>query len=303
MDLFEKEVEVEETRKKAKQMEKELMDSLRSQFVNLPYDVKEVEADYESYYNSSDRRIKVYYPILNTPEGFKKEEEKFYREYANCINHEYTLIDGEGRKIKILEHAIFTCNIYETKKAHMRLDFYVTRESIEYNISMFLKEYTLKRNFNYKQLLNEIIGKENSVRYKDCFKDCFTRKPYSQIEKEYQKFLKDLGIKYDPPTLKVMAKTVGETESKITESISVVISKEIDENYYHCIWLNNPKYSVRLDDVKYYKTTIKVKPYLNNTIKMEEREFCYAELENEEELRKGKTLDEIIELLESFQTE
>ncbi len=62
-------------------------------------------------------------------------------------------------------------------------------------------------------------------------------------------------------------------------------------------------YSVRFDNVKYYKTTIKVKPYLNNVIEMAERKFCYSELENEAELRKGKTLDEIIDLIESFETE
>lgn len=181
----------------------------------------------------------------------------------------------------------------------MRLNFYITCEFIEYHISIFVEEYTLKRRFNPKQLLNEIIGKENIVRYEDHL----GRKEYSKIEEEYQKFLKDLGIKYNPLNLKVLANGASEIKIKITEAISAVISTKIEEEHYYCIWLNNPKYSVRLDGVKYYKTTIKVKPYFNNSIEMQEREFCYAELENEEELRKGKTLDEIIELLESLQTE
>ncbi len=300
MDLLKKEQEVKEAKEKANQLERELINSLRSQFVDLPYELKEIEADYEGVMFEGKKK-KVYYPILNIPEGYKKENERFYREYANGIKHEYTLVDEEGEKVTILEYAPFGNDLYkdESENTHMRLDFYITRELIEYHISMFVEEYTLKRKFNKKQLLNEIIGKENIVRYEDHLRG----KEYSQTEEEYQKFLKDLGIKYEPPTLKVMSKNVGETKFKITESISVVISKEIEEEYYHCIWLNNPKYSVRLDNVKYYKTTIKVKPYFNNTIEMAEREFCYAELENEEELRKGKTLDEIIELLESFQTE
>lgn len=300
MDLLKKEQEVKEAKEKANQLERELINSLRSQFVDLPYELKEIEADYEGVMFEGKKK-KVYYPILNIPEGYKKENERFYREYVNGIKHEYTLVDEEGEKVTILEYAPFENDLYEdeSENTHMRLDFYITRELIEYHISMFVEEYTLKRKFNKKQLLNEIIGKENIVRYEDHLRG----KEYSQTEEEYQKFLKDLGIKYEPPTLKVMAKNVGETKFKITESISVVISKEIEEEYYHCIWLNNPKYSVRLDNVKYYKTTIKVKPYFNNTIEMAEREFCYAELENEEELRKGKTLDEIIELLESFQTE
>ena len=90
MNLFEKVVKVKEVREKVKQEEKELRESLYSKFVNLPYQLKEVEADYDSeYYSPIDSTIEVYYPILNTPEGFKKEDEKFYREYSNCINHEY----------------------------------------------------------------------------------------------------------------------------------------------------------------------------------------------------------------------
>lgn len=295
MDFLKKEQDVQEAMERAKQLKNELINSLRNQFVALPYELKEIEVDFEGVMFEG-KKIKVYYPILNNPKGYKKENERFYRKYANGIKHEYTLIDEEGRKVTILEYATFENKLYKDKleNTHMYLNFYIADNFIEYYISMFVENYTFKREFNPKQLLNEIIGKENIVRYEDHL----GRKEYSQIEEEYQKFLKVLGIKHEIPTLKVLANTTNEKKIQITESISAIISTEIEEDHYHCIWLNNPKYSVRLDDVKYYKTTIKVKPYLNNTIKMEEREFCYAELENEAELRKGKTLDEIIELLE-----
>lgn len=96
MDLFEKEVKVKKAKEKAKQEEKELRDSLRSQFVDLPYQLKEVEADYEGAMFEG-KKIKVYYPILDTPKGYKKENEKFCRKYSNGINYEYTLTDSQGK--------------------------------------------------------------------------------------------------------------------------------------------------------------------------------------------------------------
>lgn len=62
-------------------------------------------------------------------------------------------------------------------------------------------------------------------------------------------------------------------------------------------------YSVAFENMLKYSVTIKIKPYLNETIKLEEQRFEYDELKNEDELRKGKTFDELVELLESFQTE
>lgn len=299
MKLLKKEQEVKEAREKANQLEKELIDSLRNQFVDLPYELKEVETNYLGD-RSSINRIKVYYPILNTSAGFRKENEKFYRFYANCLSHEYTLIDEEGNEIKIIENVTFKDKLYkdESEETYISLDFYIIGEVIEYRIKILEEVHTLKRNFDYKQLLNEIVGKENIARYMDRF----SINTYNQAEEQYQKFLKELGIKDEPPTLKELAKNVGEKEIQITDLIKAVISTEVDIGYQDCIWLTNPKYNVRLQYVKYYKTTIKVKPYLSKTIEIAEKEFCYSEIENEEELRKGKTLDEIIELLDLLQS-
>lgn len=62
-------------------------------------------------------------------------------------------------------------------------------------------------------------------------------------------------------------------------------------------------YSVWLENMQAYSIEIKIKPYLNEVIELAEQRFRYEELEDEEELRKGKTFDEIIQLLESYQTE
>lgn len=298
MDLFERTVEVKQLSERVNNLKKELRDNLLKKIVNLPYEVKEVEADYNSeYYSSTDRTIKVYYPILNTPEGFKKENEEFYREYSNCINHEYTLTDSQGRKVIIWEQVIFNSNVYISKMAHMSLNFNVPSPNIELKITIAGEEYRFKRLINQEHLIKEIIGKDDIAKYIGFW----VEDEYSYQEEKYNKLLETLGKTKEVPTLKELA-SVNVTRIEITDSISAIVEARVNETSSH-IWLKNSMYSVSFANMITYSVTIKIKPYLNKTIKLEEQRFEYDELENEDELRKGKTFDELVQLLESFQTE
>lgn len=298
MDLFKSAVEVKQLSERVTNLKKELRDNLLKKFVNLPYEVKEVEADYDSeYYSPTDRTIKVYYPILNTPEGFKKENEKFYREYSNCINHEYTLKDSQGRKVIIWEQVIFNSNVYRSKKAHMSLNFNIPSPNIELKITISGEEYRFKRLVNQKRLIKEIIGKDDIAKYIGFW----AKDGYSYQEGEYNKLLETLGKTKEVPTLKELA-SGDVTKIEITDSISAIVEARVNETS-DFIWLKNSMYSVAFENMLKYSVTIKIKPYLNETIKLEEQRFEYDELKNEDELRKGKTFDELVELLESFQKE
>ncbi len=296
MDLFQKSAELKRLQEKEIELQQEIETELLEKFVNLLYEVKEVEADYNSdYYSPSDRTIKVYYPILNTPEGFEKENEIFYRQYSNCINHEYTLKDSKKRKVTILEHAIIKSSIYESEKAYMRLKFNVPSVNIKIKITISDKVYRLERTINHKQLIKQIIGENDIVAYRGYW----AKDVYNENEKKYDKFLKDLGETEEVPKLKELAKA-NSTKIQITDSISAIVEARVIETKSN-IWLENNMYSVRLENMPTYSVTIKIKPYLNKFIELAEQRFDYEELKNVDELRKGKTLDEIIELLESFQ--
>lgn len=298
MDLFENAVEVKQLSERVINLKRQLVDNLLEKFVKLPYEVKEVDADYDSeYYSPTDRTIKVYYPILNTPEGFKKENEKFYREYSNCINHEYTLTDLQGRKVIIWEQVIFNSNVYISKIANMSLNFNVPSPNIELKITISGEEYRLKRLVNQKQMIKEIIGKDDIAKYIGFG----VEDEYSYQEGKYNKLLETLGKTKEVPTLKELANG-NVTKIEITDSITAIVEARVNETS-DFIWLKNSMYNVAFVNKLKYSVTIKIKPYLNETIKLEEQRFEYDELENEDELRKGKTFDELVQLLESFQTE
>lgn len=298
MNLFEKVKEVKEYNEKANRLTKELRANLLKQFVELPYEIKEVEADYEHIYAGDSRIITVYYPILNTPDGLKKEEEKFYREYANCINHEYTLIDKEGRKVIMLEQAIFKSNVYKSEKAYMSLNFDIV-ESIEFKIEILGETYSFKRKFNLKELIKEIIGPDDVASYDINF--FWTGSTYDEQKMKYNEFLEILGRNKEVPTLKELA-NADENKIQITDSISAIVEARVNRTTAN-IWLISSMYSVLLENMQAYSIEIKIKPYLNEVIELAEQRFKYEELEDEEKLRKGKTLDEIVQLLESYQTE
>lgn len=295
MNLFEKVKEVKEYNEKANRLMKELKDNLLNQFVELPYEIKEVKVNYPSRAaDDKDGMQKVYYPILDTPKEFKKEDEKFYREYINCINHEYTLIGEEGRIVTIQEHAMFENDVYSSKKAFMRLDFYIV-ENIEFNIKILGENYSLEKSFNLKELIKKIIGPDDVASFSSL-------KIYDEQRKKYNEFLKDLGRTRRVPTLKKLA-NADKTEFQITDSISAIAISSIKDKTKATVWLKSSMYRVQLDDIQEYSIDILIKPYFKETFELVSRHFQYEELENEEELRKGKNFDEIVQLLESYQTE
>lgn len=163
-------------------------------------------------------------------------------------------------------------------------------------ITILGEEYRLKRLVDQKQLLKEIIGKDNSAKY---IGFCAANE-YSYQEKQYNKLLETLGKNKEVPTLKEL-ENGNVTKIQITDSISAIVQARVNETLSH-IWLENSMYSVSFINKLTYSVTIKIKPYLNGTIELAEQRFDYEKVEREDELREGKTLDEVIKLLQSFQT-
>lgn len=179
----------------------------------------------------------------------------------------------------------------------MRLEFNVPSPNIELKITTSEEEYRLKRLVNQKQIIKEFIGKDDIAKYTRFW----IEDEYSYQEEKYNKLLETLGKTKEVPTLKELA-SGNVTKIQITDSISAIVEARVNETSSF-IWLKNSMYSVGFENMLTYIVTIKIKPYLNETIKLEEQRFEYSELEKEDELRKGKTFDELVELLETFQTE
>lgn len=289
MDLFEKVVVIEKIKENAERRYEELRKNLRSQFIDIPYQLKEIEAKRE--YDTDP--IKVYYPILDTPEGFVKEDEKFYRKYANCVIHEYTLIDKDGKKATILEELPFNRSFDDNKKYWLQLGFNISSSSIEYIINISGKKYKFARKIELDILIKQVIGENDVAKYDGTYRG----HEYEEEEGKYIKFLEGLSRTKEIVPLKELAKG-SKTKIEISETFSANVESSECVRNAETIWLENGMYRIGLYDVKYFVRTVKIKPYYNNSIKLEEVEFEYIEIENEEELRKGKTLNELFEMLQ-----
>ena len=292
MDLFEKVKEVSELIEKANKSKEELMFLLTSQFVELPYKMKKIEADYEKHLNGKQNIIKVYYPVLEVPTGFAKKNETFCREFANCVRHEYTLKNEEGREVQIKEKVAFDKTLYKSDKGIIVLEDYITSESINYCISISSERYNFARKILYKDMLEQILEGDKTARLKE---DYYSR-TYQNAETKYEQFLKKLGAIGKITTLEELRES-NQEEIQITPTIKAKL--EICSNRRTGnIWLINPKFSVRLDNVKNLYILAEVQPYLNETIKLEKRKYEYFKLKEEEKWWKGITLEEAIKIIE-----
>lgn len=292
MDLFKKVKEVSELVEKANKAKEELMSLITSQFVQLPYKMQMIEADYKEHINEKQNIIRVYYPVLDVPTGFVKENEKFYREYANCVMHEYTLKDEEGREVLIQEHGTFVKSMYKSDKGIIELEDYIASESIKYWITISAKRYNFVRKILYKDMLEQILGIDKTAR----IKGSYYSKIYQNAEAAYEKFLKELGATNKLPTLEELYESK-QNEIQITQEIKAKLEM-CSNRRTDSIWLENPKFSVRLNNLNTLHVLVEIQPYLNEAIKLEKRRYEYFKLKNEEKLQEGITLEEAIKIIE-----
>ena len=293
MDLFKQAKETEELIKRAAEAKKKLMAELERNLLALPYNMQIVEANYKERLGIERKDIKVYYPVLEVPQGFTKENEEFYRNYANCVMHEYDLKDERERSIHIEEKVTFDNELYRSKKGVILIEKnHISLPKVNYNISISGKIFSFTRNLFYKDMLEQILKEDKIVIYA---RDYYNKK-YETAEKEYEEFLEELGATTTCPTLEEMYEA---RQENFLIAPNIRANIEIRENSIgDFIRLENSKVTVRLDDVNTVSVTIEVQPYLNETIELESREYNYFKQTEKEKWEKGITVEEAIELIE-----
>ena len=293
MDLFKQAKETEELIKRAAEAKKKLMAELERNLLALSYNMQIVEANYKERLGKERKDIKVYYPVLEVPQGFTKENEEFYRNLANCVMHEYDLKDERERSIHIEEKVTFDIELYRSKKGVILMkENHISLPKVNYNISISGKIFSFIRNLFYKDMLEQILKEDKIVKYA---RDYYN-KTYETAEKKYEGFLEELGATITCPTLEEMYEARQEN-FLIAPNIraNIEIREDRIDNF---IRLENSKVTVRLDDVNTVSVTIEVQPYLNETIELESREYNYFKQTEKEKWEKGITVEEAIELIE-----
>ena len=235
---------------------------------------------------------------MAVPNGLRKENERYFRNLANVIEHQYTLVNEKG-KIIVNEKANFIGRITKRDEnkdevAILQLkSAYIIDESIRYRFEIEGENFQFLRNFSFGDILEQLLG-EQHVDYSDP-NAAFNEKS----EKEYEKFLESLDVKKEKNIpLKNIIK-YKERENQIILPVITfhfeVIQSELDK--YHIIWLESSKSDVDVGianaNVKYF-IKLKVVTTKNGEL-LCEKVFEYKE-KSKSKYQNGCTLSEIFKL-------
>ena len=256
MELFEKNQKLKKLKEDMNKTNDEILEILYG-FLNLQYQTKLIQAGYPDRQEEQKTKITIYYPELAVPNGFRKENERYFRNMANVIEHQYTLVNEKG-KIIVNEKANFIRRITKRDEnkdevAILQLkSAYIIDESIRYRFEIEGENFQFLRNFSFGDILEQLLG-EQHVDYSDP-NAAFNEKS----EKEYEKFLESLDVKKEKniPLKKIIK--YKERENQILLPVITVhfevIQSELDK--YHIIWLESSKSDVDVGianaNVKYF---------------------------------------------------
>lgn len=297
MELFEKNQKLKKLKEDMNKTNDEILEILDG-FMNFQYQTKLIQAGYPDRQEEQKTKITIYYPELAVPNGFRKENERYFRNMANVIEHQYTLVNEKG-KIIVNEKAIFIRRITkrdENKNEVAVLQLksaYIIDESIRYRFEIEGETFQLLRNFSFGDILEQLLG-EQHVDYSDP-NAVFNEKS----EKEYEKFLESLDVKKEKNIpLKNIIKYKERENQIILPVITVhfeVIQSELDK--YHIIWLESSKSDVDVGivntNIKYF-IKLKVITTKNGEL-LCEKVFEYKE-KSKSKYQNGCTLSEIFKL-------
>lgn len=297
MELFEKNQKLKKLKEDMNKTNDEILEILYG-FLNLQYQTKLIQAGYPDRQEEQKTKITIYYPELAVPNGFRKENERYFRNMANVIEHQYTLVNEKG-KIIVNEKANFIGRITKRDEnkdevAILQLkSAYIIDESIRYRFEIEGENFQFLRNFSFGDILEQLLG-EQHVDYSDP-NAAFNEKS----EKEYEKFLESLDVKKEKniPLKKIIK--YKERENQILLPVITVhfevIQSELDK--YHIIWLESSKSDVDVGianaNVKYF-IKLKVVTTKNGEL-LCEKVFEYKE-KSKSKYQNGCTLSEIFKL-------
>ena len=303
MELFEKTKELSELIEKANKLLGDLEASIRQQFVELPYKMTKVEACYPDrielcpYGAEGNKKIKVYYPILEQPQGFEKEKEEFYRKCANGIVHEYTLTDKEGRKIKIEEETTFTDKVtFKPKHRYFKNEQYIglkcgniASERIEYKIEIEEKEYSIARNILHTDMIEQIISPNEIATIISSITDL-----NAVEERKFQLFMRKIGVTQNITSLDELRRhQQGEIKVSDVITLKVAINTEPIKQKL-CLAAENFYVSLIAQEAVNY--SFEITPYVGGDMKLETQNYTYCDI-SEGRWKKGITVSEAIGII------
>lgn len=277
----------EQATKKARKLEKELNSTLCKVLIDLPYEMREVQI--KEIIKSTLKEEKLYYPELTVPQGYKKESEEYIADKMNVIKHQYILKNHKGRKISIVETAEYDNYILHTIKGRIEIPFNIAGKTITYDVTISNRTYTFYRDFEYADMFLAISGNEESKA-----KHEFSLTRYSEANKQYEEFIRALGIS------KVKTSLGDIVNSKCEE---IMLGKELKAeikiayaNKDVSTGFKNKSWTAYINQIPYSEICVQIILCSIRGLQLREEKFTWHEIKNNN-YRKGITLQEAIKLI------
>lgn len=302
----------DEILEKAGKANEELLLLLRKRFIDIPYKVQKVKTKGITF--GSDYYKEIYYPVLEEPEGFMKEDEK-YQLFGNSVFHDYTLKDGKGRKIKIGEKAKLKPElsaIYQSVRGgiYLKNGVDIILETITYEIDILDRCYELSRKIPYQSMLEQIGAPDETLKVDLSFLE----KENEANEEAYKQFINGLDVMKMLPSLKDMYKFDGrkfkisllkknseDDKNNLEDTLRIEIKHGIKEV---TLVLENERLVVNLNKNVVVKTISIFFVYMGEYVeevekenRVDQKEYEYSKLLEEEKWKTGITLQEVIAIL------
>lgn len=99
MNLYQEITQYKEKNEELQKLKDKLKNYIEKNFISIPVKIERIEVGYDD----GEGEEKVFnYPFLKVPVGFVKQKESTYRQFENCLVHEYSLVKSK-LEIHIIE--------------------------------------------------------------------------------------------------------------------------------------------------------------------------------------------------------
>jgi len=281
MDLFEKLREFEELKIKESKLEAQIRNFLYTEIIEKPYKIELLKAK-----NRKEGYLYIHFPVLEESEKFEKVKISV-EENLSSISYNYLLKNSKGQTISVKALAF-----YEKKQhiGNVMTKFPMINGKINYCINAGSQNYKFEREFNIKELLEQIL--EDKMLKEYTYRTYSTAHNHYEAEKLFERFFDSLGKNEEIPTLKEIV-TEEINQIKISECLFVNVEVK-KQNITTRVELNNSQISVYLGKYPGYEITVRI-ALMHTGIKepLKQEKFKFDIIQDEEKFSQPVNLEEV----------
>lgn len=294
MNLLKRVEEYKKVKKNIREIEQDLISSLKQNFVDLEYKMKRVEIKNGEQIEMELDLEPLFYPVLDVPKGYSKEEEQYTKYWIHSLNHEYILKNQQNTKIKVVEHSNYIDTIYSTRNDNrVILPCRIINQKIWYKITIDDEKFEFERHFDYKVMLEKIDNNEIGVAE---YKLLPEMKSYERENQNYSRYIKQI-TNIEPGTVKSLKEIINSNCNQMKLGCNFIAKIETKQHIkQRDIRFENGCWSACINNIQYIQNSVWLEIYSIKGRSISKKAFLWYEL-IEKEYEKGLTFEEAVKLV------